>query len=208
MIINAENMTALQQVINTAFQAGMQVMPKLNLDFLTTPFPSTGLLNLYPFMEDVGKWREWLGDRVWGNLAFRSFSVTNRDWEKSYRLPKKSIEDDQYATFPPMIQIAASGWPALRNTIRMDVITGNSKCWDDKALLATDHALGDNTIANLVTDALSKTTFETAFLTASAWKFANDEPCETVFSHLLVGEKLRAMMPWIKANKLVDKSRN
>jgi ketol-acid reductoisomerase len=23
-----------------------------------------------------------------------------------------------------------------------------------------------------------------------------------------VGEKLRAMMPWIKANKLVDKSRN
>jgi ketol-acid reductoisomerase len=24
----------------------------------------------------------------------------------------------------------------------------------------------------------------------------------------VVGEKLRAMMPWIKANKLVDKSRN
>jgi ketol-acid reductoisomerase len=24
----------------------------------------------------------------------------------------------------------------------------------------------------------------------------------------LVGEQLRAMMPWIKANKLVDKSRN
>jgi ketol-acid reductoisomerase len=24
----------------------------------------------------------------------------------------------------------------------------------------------------------------------------------------VVGEKLRAMMPWIKANKLVDRSRN
>jgi ketol-acid reductoisomerase len=24
----------------------------------------------------------------------------------------------------------------------------------------------------------------------------------------VVGEKLRAMMPWIKANKLVDKTRN
>jgi phage major head subunit gpT-like protein len=201
MIINAENLQALEQTIITAWKEGLNSVPTLDLSFMTTPFPSTGAMNLYPFIEDLGQWREWLGERVWNNLKASKFQVTNRDFEKSYKLPKKDIDDDQYAVFPSMVQLAAAGWPHLKNTIRMDVITGNAETFTGKALLADDHAYGDNTIDNLVADALSQNSFEAAFLAASSWKFANNLPTSTRFTHLLVGEKLRGTALELVADK-------
>lgn len=201
MIINAENLQALEQTIITAWKEGLNSVPTLDLSFMTTPFPSTGAMNLYPFIEDLGQWREWLGERVWNNLKASKFQVTNRDFEKSYKLPKKDIDDDQYAVFPAMVQLAAAGWPHLKNTIRMDVITGNAETFTGKALLADDHAYGDNTIDNLVADALSQNSFEAAFLAASSWKFANNLPTNTRFTHLLVGEKLRGTALELVADK-------
>jgi phage major head subunit gpT-like protein len=201
MIINQENLLALEQVINTAFAEGVQSQPSVDLSFMTTPFPSSGLLNLYPFMEDLGQWREWLGERVWNNLKASQFTVINRNFEKSYRLPKIHIDDNQYATFPMTIQLAAAGWPELKVSTRTAVLTGNSLCFDGKALFANDHAYGENAVNNLTDQALSLASFEAAFLAASGWKFANSLPTNTTFTHLLVGEKLRGTALELVADK-------
>lgn len=201
MIINAENMTALEQTINGAFARGLATVPNLNIDYATTMFPSSGAMNLYPFMEDLGQWREWLGERVWNSLKYSDFTVLNRDWEKSYRLPKKRIDDNQYSTFPSMLELAAAGWPQLKIDQRVAVITGNAVGFDTKAIFANDHAFGDNAIDNLVGDALALASFEAAFLAASAWKFANGESCGTTFTHLWVGEKLRGTALELVADK-------
>jgi len=67
-------------------------------------------------------------------------------------------------------------------------------CFDDLALFANTHAYGENTIDNLVTDALTKTSFEAALLAAAAYKFSNDKPCRTQFTHLLYGPKLEGVV--------------
>jgi len=201
MIINAENLQALEQTIVTAFREGLRSTPRVDLTFMTTRFPSLGAMNLYPFIEDLGNWREWLGDRVWNSLRAAKYQVTNRDFEKSYKLPKKHIDDDQYAVFPSMIELAAAGWPQLQNQIRMDVILDNAETFTGKALLADDHAYGDNAIDNLVADALAVSSFEAAFLAASGWKFANGLSTNTQFTHLLVGEKLRGTALELVADK-------
>jgi len=210
MIINEENMTALRQVISGAFQQGLdEAMPR-NIDFMTLMMPSTGESNLYPFMEDMGSWREWLGDRNWNNLRYGDFRLVNRDWEKSYRLPKKRIDDDQYATFPNLLKLAGAGWPHLKVSTRLDALLTNALCMDGKAIAANDHAFkAGSTIDNLTTDALSVSSFEAAFIAAAGWVFANGLSCGTRFTHLLIGEKLRGVAHGIVGTeRLADNTTN
>jgi len=74
----------------------------------------------------------------------------------------------------------------------MEVVTGNPRCFTGKAMMANDHAYGENTIDNLVTDALSETSFEAAFTAAGDWKFSNGALVRPNFTHLLHGPKLRS----------------
>ncbi len=210
MIINAENMQYLTQVILGAFQQGLDESQPDNVDFMTTPMPSTGESNVYPFIEDLGQWREWLGDRIWNNLKFGDFRLTNRDWEKSYRLPVNKILDDQYSTFPNIVRLAGAGWPHLRVQLLLEAMLANATCMDGKALFANDHAYkAGATINNLTSSALATATFEAAFETAAGWVFANGLPTGTKFTHLLIGEKLRAAaFAIVGTQRLTDQTDN
>lgn len=204
MDINRTNMDALFKSIVKGFQDGMAAKPPVDLSFLVSPFPSSTASNFYPWLEQIPGFREWLGDRVFQNLRSQGYTVPNRDFELSLGMPAKDIEDDQYGMYAGLTQIVAGGWPVLLYELVIEVLTNRVKCWDGKYFFADDHAYGANTVDNLVTSALSKTTFEAALLAASGWKFANDKPCRTQFTHLLHGPKLAPTVFDLINNKYVN----
>jgi len=190
MLLNRSNLAALFKSVHAGFQSGAAQAPPVDLGFCTTPMPSTGFANIYPWLETVPGFREWVGDRVFQDLKGQLYEVANRKFELSLGIPQDNIDDDTYGVFAGMLPMLAAGWPVQLYELLVEVFTNRVKAWDGKNLFATDHVYGTNTIANLVTDALSTTTFEAAFTAAAAWKFSNGKPCRTQFTHLLYGQKL------------------
>ena len=203
MDINRENLDALFRTYSTAWQDGLAWEPPIDLGFLFTDFPSSSASNFYAWMDLIPGFREWLGDRVFNNVRSRNHEIVNRDWEDSVSMPNKDIEDDQYGVYTPIVRMMAAAWQQLKYELVINAILDNVTAFTGKALLADDHAYGGNTIDNLVTDALSETSFNAAFLAAAAWKGANDKLIRPKFTHLMVGEKLRTTAFNLVENKYV-----
>lgn len=190
MDINSANLTALQKSYLTAFQQGLSFVPPVPIDFLFRDFPSTTAANFYAWMEQIPGFREWVGDRQFKNVRSGKFEIVNRDWEDSVSMGRNEIEDDQYGVYAPLVQMMGEAWTLKKYQLVIAVLTGNTVCFTGKAFFADDHAYGDNTIDNVVTDALSASSFEAAFTAAAGWKFSNGELCRTRFTHLVHGPKL------------------
>lgn len=203
MLLNRANLDALYKAVITGFQAGMAQVPPVDLGFAVTPFPSATAANLYPFFENIPGFREWVGDRQFQDLSAQLYEVPNRDFELSQALKAKHIEDDTYGVLPNLVQLAAAAWPVQLHELLVEVLTNQIKAWDGKDFFATDHKYGKNTIANKVTDALTKASFEAAFTNAAAWKFSNNKPCRTQWTHLLYGPKLSATVWDLVSNEYV-----
>lgn len=192
MIINHENLVAMFRTYSTSFQDGIGREPPIEyMSWLATEFPSMSASNFYAWMDLIPGFREWVGERVFQNIRANNFEIINRPFECSVRVPNEKIEDDQYGVYSPVVRMQGEGWPTLLWSLVAEVIKNNTTCFTGKAMLATDHAYGDNTIANLSTDALSEATFLAAYLAAAAWQWANGELIRPNFTHLVVGEKNR-----------------
>jgi phage major head subunit gpT-like protein len=190
MDINSANLEALRKTYNTLFQQGLAFVPPVVIAFLFRDFPSSTAANFYAWMEQIPGFREWVGDRVFKNVRSQKFEVLNRPWEDSVSMGRDEIEDDQFGVYAPMVQMMGEAWTLLKYKLVLEVMYLNATCFDGKAFFADDHAYGDNAIDNVVTDALSETTFNAAFAAAVGWKFSNGELCRTRFTHLLHGPKL------------------
>jgi len=190
MDITSASLAAIRRSINTAWAQGLEWKPPIDTSFLVRDFPSAGASELYPWADFSSKFREWVGDRVWNSLSANLFEVFNRPFEKSEKARADLIKDDKFGVFVNARSMDAAAWKQLLHDIAMAVVTQNAACYDGKALLANDHAYGANTIDNLVTDALSSTSFETAFVDSGNWMFANGVLVRPKWTHLCHGPKL------------------
>jgi phage major head subunit gpT-like protein len=205
MNINAAALQSIYRAIVTAFQAGETWRPPVALDFLMRDYTSTSRSNFYVWLAQNPGFRKWVGDRHWNNCASNAFELVNDDFERSDIMPANAISDDTYSIYVQLFESYGAAWVQMKYKIAIDVILANPLCFTGKAFFADDHAYGANTIDNLTSSALSKSSFQAAFLAASEWKYANGELIRPSFSHLLVGEKLRATAHSIVvAERMVD----
>lgn len=192
MDINRANLQALFQTYSTAWQEVLESQEGDSLDFVASEFPSSTSSNLYAWLDKVPGFRKWVGDRVFNNVRGQKFEVVNQDFEDSVRLDANDIEDDQYGVYTPIIRMMAQSWLDLKREQIVEVFTSNASAFTGKALVATNHAYGKNTLNNKSTTALSASEMEAAFLTAAAWKYSDGSYVKPRFTHLVVGEKLRS----------------
>ncbi len=192
MILNAANLATINRMINTGWARGLDWKPPVNVDFLFTEFPSGGSSNFYPWMDFSAKYREWVGDRVFRNIAAQFYEIVNQIWEKSERIPLTMVQDDKWKIFVNLIQMHASAWQQLKYDLVMQVIQANPVCFTGRPFFANDHQYGENTIDNLTDQALSKTSFEQAFVDANGWQYSNGVYIRPTFTHLVHGPKNHA----------------
>ena len=190
MNINDKELQELNRQLNAKWTSAFTAAPQGQLSSLATTYTSTTASNFYAFLEAMGGWLEWNGARQFKDIASQQWEVKNKDYEMSIKMPKNQLEDDQIGMYVDLVPNMVAGWFKKQQSLIMNVLTSNPLAYDGKALFATDRTYGANTIANLVTTALSATTFGAARVAMMSYKDHGDEPLAVRPDTLVVGPNL------------------
>lgn len=149
MIINTQNLSALFTSYRAAFQDGFnRATPEW--DQIATLVPSSTTSNLYAFLGQFPKMREWVGDRIIKNLAAHDYTVTNKEFESTIGVPKPQIEDDTFGVFTPLF--AEMGYAAATHPdeVVYDLLKlgASELAYDGQFYFDTDHPENGGTVSN------------------------------------------------------------
>jgi phage major head subunit gpT-like protein len=190
MDINRNSMDTLFQGFKMQFDKGVKTAPDAWKSFAGI-IPSTSASNIYPFLEQFGGMREWVGDRKIKSFAGKKLEVVNKDYEDTVSVSRNDIEDDQYGVYGTLTAQMGLNAEKLWNTLAYEALTANANWLDGNAFFFSTRKYGSNTINNKSTSALSETTFNTAYQTMTQYKGHNGKPLGIVPNLLITGPKLR-----------------
>ena len=154
MDINRKNMDFLFKSFSMNFASGIESVPDTWQKFCGT-IQSGAAANVYPFLEQFGGMREWIGDRQLKNVSSRKIEVVNRDFEDTVSIPRNDIEDDQYGIYSTLIAQMGYNAGKLWQDLAVEALVSNPKWIDDADFFSTTRTYGEFTIANKTTDGLS-----------------------------------------------------
>src|SRR5690606_24841171 len=144
--------------------------------------PSGSSQNDYKWLSNFPQMRKWIGDKAVKALEGFGYTIVNDDFEATVEVKRNDIEDDNLGIYAPQSQMA--GWSAaqLPDEIVFDLVNNGftSKCFDKQYFFDTDHPVGDVSVSNKGTVALSVDTLAAAKASYGAArtamkKFKDDE---------------------------------
>lgn len=140
MIINSANLKTLTTAFNGAFKTGFggieSQYAKIAMD--TT---STTSEEIYPWLGEFPRMREWVGDRVIQNLAAHSWTIKNKDFELTVEVDRNAIEDDRFGVYSPMFQEMGRETAEQPDKLVFGMLSQgfSSVCYDGQYFFDTDH---------------------------------------------------------------------
>jgi phage major head subunit gpT-like protein len=145
MDLNSSSLQALFTGYNANFQQGFSSLGDNGSVFeqFCTTVPSTGAVEVYPWLKSLPKMREWLGDRVINSLSGAQFSIANRKFELTEGVGRDSIEDDTYGLYAPVFTEFGRSSREHPNELAVEVLESNPICFDGQNLFDTDHVVLD-----------------------------------------------------------------
>jgi phage major head subunit gpT-like protein len=204
MDINRENLVGMQRSYNVYWQRGLEWKPPVDVSFLVSEFPSATSGNFYAFLDLLKGFREWVGDRVFNNLASQAYQIINRAWEMSHKMKRDHLDDDTYGVYVSAGQQWAAAWQRLKYELVLAVLTGNPVCYTGVPFFSTNHPYGeDNLLSNLTNSPLSQAAFDAAIAASSQWVYANGKPIAPRWTHLVFGPSNRVVAHSIVASEKI-----
>lgn len=191
MDINRGNMDALFTGYSQAFKNGLAV-GSVDYQDLCTVVPSGTKITEFPFLEQLGGMREWLGPRQIKNVSSKKLQVTARTFEDTVGIPVNDIEDDQLGVYTPLITEMGMNAGNIWGELVFAALVGNATWLDDVAFFSASSRSydGTNAIANYGTTALSATTYAAAYVAMMGYLGHGGKPLNVVPDTLVVGPKL------------------
>lgn len=184
-------MNALFQGFDARFRAAYGTAPD-NFTKYVQFVPSGTTSNIYPFLEQFGGMREWLGDRQVKNISSKKIQVFNRDFEDTVSVKRNDIEDDQYGIYGDLIAEMGLSGGKLWQEIAIEALVANENWVDNVAFFAASgRSYGDSAIVNAAASALSSEAFEAAYTAMSSYKGHNGKSLGARPDTLFVGPSNR-----------------
>lgn len=81
---------------------------------MASEMPSSTTTEVYPFISQMPKLREWLGPRVVNNLKARDYSLKNKKYEDTVAISREDFDDDKFGLLTMGVQnlaVQAAMWP-------------------------------------------------------------------------------------------------
>lgn len=145
MVINQQNMNSLFIGYNTAFNKGFGDA-EINYPKVAMIVPSSTRETTYAWMGQIPNMREWIGEREVQNLVGYDYTIKNKTFELTTKVPVNDIADDQYGVYAPVF--SEMGLSAKKHP---DVLTFElmgkgflEKCYDGETFFSTHHPIGRN----------------------------------------------------------------
>ncbi len=190
------------------FNNKLGLVQKDPLRILCWETPSESAAEQHIFLGDLPAFRAWTGDRRMGQLEAHKIFIQNRDWSSGIAIHRSNILDDQLGLFMPNIaMLPEKGERHKGQFITEALISGfgtapnfgsftdpsswlpDGTCYDGENFFATTHTLeGGPNQSNLITDTLSDTGLENAYITMRKLKsFDGRDPLEISPTTIICG---------------------
>lgn len=140
MIINDASLNSLFKGYSASFKQGFDGAES-NFKQVAMVVPSATRENLYAWLGQFPKVREWIGDRLVQNLAAHGYTIKNHSFENTIAVSRDDIEDDQFGVYTPMIQEMGKSAAELPDRLIFGLIKAGfiSQCYDGQYFFDTDH---------------------------------------------------------------------
>jgi phage major head subunit gpT-like protein len=204
MDANNKKFQAMVTSFDLAFKNAFGKAPNIHQKFSMTVGDSSHQIVELPFFQAFAFMRKWVGDRQIKNLMGAKLVMKEDGFEDTIGIPVRAIECDTWGLYANAIAQMGSNSAALWDRLATEALTNPGSWIDNKAFFATDRKYGKATICNKTTDALSASTFNTAYEAMCSYKGHNGEPMGIVPDTLMVGPKLRTTAFEILNAKLIS----
>ena len=191
MDISRKNMDFLFKSFNMNFASGIERVPDSWQKFCGTIQSGTAA-NVYPFLEQFGGMREWIGERQLKNVSTRKIEVVNRDFEDTVIIPRNDIEDDQYGIYSTLIAQMGYNAGKIWQDLAVEALMSNPSWIDDTAFFSSSRVYGGFPIVNNSTKELSAETYAAARRSMMEYRGHNGRNLGIVPNLLIVGPKNEA----------------
>lgn len=144
MIINSGTLRTLFIGFNAAFQGAFtSVTPKWNQ--VAMRIPSATAANEYGWLSGMPQIREWIGERHIKQLALDAYTLPNRDWETTWSVKRKDIEDDNVGGYTTMFQQAGQDAALFPDRQVFAALKAGftATCYDGQFFFDSDHPIID-----------------------------------------------------------------
>ena len=191
MDINRKNMDFLFKSFSMNFASGIESVPDTWQKFCGS-IQSGAAANVYPFLEQFGGMREWIGERQLKNVSTRKIEVVNRDFEDTVVIPRNDIEDDQYGIYATLIAQMGCNAGKIWQDLAIEALLSNPAWSDDTAFFTADRVYGDFPIVNNSKEELSAETYAAARKSMMEYRGHNGRNLGIIPNLLIVGPKNEA----------------
>lgn len=205
MDINRDNIEALFKSFDATFKEAFSKAPDTWTKF-AMPFKCGSAALGFPFLESLGKMREWLGERQIKNVSSKMISVIPRAFEQTVGIKRDDIEDDNYGVYTPIIGEMAFGSGKLWNDLAIAALLSNPVWIDGVNFFSATRTYGTNTILNAVSTALSAESYKAARAAMLAYKDHGGNKMGVNPNLLIVGPALEDVAYSIIKDKLLLKT--
>lgn len=150
MDINKGNLGDLNTTYSAAFKGGLDTAPTSLSQQFSMEVPSSGPSNKYPFLGALKGFREWVGPRVFNQLASHNYTVDNKLWEDGFEMNRTEIEDDQFGLYIPIASGLGQEAKKQRDQVMFDLLiaAGDEVCYDGLPFFDTAHPVGGGVQSN------------------------------------------------------------
>jgi phage major head subunit gpT-like protein len=149
MIINTANLRTLQTGFNTAFN---QAFAEASSQYqqIAMVAPSTTAKETYGWLGQSTGFSEWLGDRQIQNLQAHDYTIKNKDFENTVKIPRNDIEDDSYGVYTPVIAQLGQDAKVHPDELCFGLLKAGfaTACYDGQYFFDTDHPVKGQSVSN------------------------------------------------------------
>lgn len=111
---------------------------------VATVVTSNSREEIYSWLGDMPKMREWIGDRRVKQLTAKGYSIVNRKFEMTIGVERDDIEDDKLSLYSPRFQMMGQSAGQHPDEIMFELINSGftSLCYDGQFFFDNDHPVG------------------------------------------------------------------
>ena len=140
MIVSNVSLDALRVGFSAEFQRGLLMAPALR-DRVAMTVKSSTFQNQYGWLNKMTGMREWIGPRVADNLQESTYAIVNRHFEKTIKVDRNDIEDDNLGQYSAMFAELGELVSALPEQLVWGLLNAgfSTKCFDGQNFFDANH---------------------------------------------------------------------
>lgn len=149
MIINQAALAALFLGFKGSFQEGFRgAQPQW--ERVASLVPSSTKKELYAWLGQWPRFREWIGDRQLKSLSTSKYEIENKPFESTVGVNRDDIEDDQFGVYAPMFKEMGFASATHPDELVFALLAAGfaSLCYDGQYFFDTDHPVGSGVASN------------------------------------------------------------